>query len=76
MEVKVIFFGVIKEKMGKDFSILKAVDTNTLLNELKTQYSFLNTLDFKLAVNQQLIFSNTILNEGDEVALLPPFSGG
>ncbi len=76
MEVKVIFFGVIKEKIGKDFSIVKVLDTNTLMNEFKTQYSFLNTLDFKLAVNQQLIFLNTILNEGDEVALLPPFSGG
>ncbi len=31
---------------------------------------------FRYAVNQELVDENHLLKDGDEVALLPPFSGG
>ncbi len=36
----------------------------------------LNTMSFKVAVNQSVVDTNLIITENDEIALLPPFAGG
>jgi len=40
------------------------------------QYPVLKNKSFKIAVNQQMATNNTVINENDEIALLPPFAGG
>jgi sulfur-carrier protein len=75
--VKVLFFGSLEDVVGvkeKDFSGTKTSDS--LLKILKSDYPELNNKTFQVAVNQQIINQNTTLNNGDVIALLPPFAGG
>ncbi|WP_339653285.1 MoaD/ThiS family protein [uncultured Salegentibacter sp.] len=70
-------FGMIAEKLPEqEFEFPKKKDTEELLNSLYNEYPDLKELDFSLAVNQQLIQQNTSLEGDEEIALLPPFSGG
>ena len=46
-----------------------------LLNVLYDKYPALNSEEFQVAQNQELITLETILT-GNEIALLPPFAGG
>ena len=39
-------------------------------------YPALSKMNFKIAINRELTESNLNLNDGDQVALLPPFAGG
>jgi len=36
----------------------------------------LKEINYKIAVNQTLADDSLLLNENDEIALLPPFAGG
>ncbi len=51
-------------------------DSDELLKALHTAYPFLENLKFTLAVDKQLVQENTPLKGSEEIALLPPFSGG
>ncbi len=53
-------------------------DVNALLEVLKEQYPKLGNLiePLIISVNREYATYDTILKEGDEVALLPPVSGG
>jgi len=74
--IKVLFFGSIASKSGQHEMLLDAEDCSTLADVLK-----LSGCDaFKpllVAVNQQQEHDlSTAVHDGDEVALMPPFSGG
>jgi molybdopterin converting factor small subunit len=44
---------------------------------LQERFQGINSeLRYALAVNQQVVAHNQVLNEGDVVAVLPPVSGG
>lgn len=60
--------GIVLESIPKD--------TKTLMSVLKTTYPILQGENFSIAVNKKLMTENGSIREGDEVALLPPFSGG
>ena len=51
-------------------------DLESLVNQLKQKYSGLTETQFSIAVNQDVTKENLELSDGDEVALLPPFTGG
>lgn len=51
-------------------------DTVQLAAWLHNSYPQLKGLSYVLAVNRKIIHDNTHLMQGDEVAVLPPFSGG
>lgn len=51
-------------------------DTEALKMWLAINYPNLKNLKITIAVNKQIVHSKTILSDGCEVALLPPFSGG
>lgn len=52
------------------------LNTDMLLKEIKARFPGFAGTSFKIAVNQELTESNCLLKDGDEVALLAPFSGG
>jgi len=75
--VQVRYFGSIAEITGKEQERFQFSGKFTdLLETLKTKYSLLQTADFQVSVNFTIIQDNPILNDGDEIALLPPFAGG
>ena len=77
MNISVLFFGQIADIAGKDNLDISNVDTS---NELKSRlcelYPALNETTYSVAVNKEIVQTNTQLKDGDTVALLPPFSGG
>ncbi|MBC8266689.1 MAG: MoaD/ThiS family protein [Flavobacteriales bacterium] len=77
MRIKVLFFGVLEDvTKKKEMSISDFSDTDSLLKALKNEFAELNEKTFQIAVNQTIINKNTTLNNGDTIALLPPFAGG
>jgi molybdopterin synthase sulfur carrier subunit len=55
---------------------MKAKDTDDLQAQIGKLYPVLQSKNYLIAVNEFIVTGNTILEEDDMVALLPPFSGG
>ena len=81
MKVKVKFFASYKEALGLDeldLELEEDSNVNSLLGTLRKDYPKLGNLLETLVVSVNLEYAGfeTKLKEGDEVALLPPVSGG
>ena len=74
--VTIKVFGQLSDITGRAEWQLQANDTDDLKSQMQTLYPALRTKNYLIAVNELLIKENTILNDADTVALLPPFSGG
>jgi molybdopterin synthase sulfur carrier subunit len=70
------YFGMITDITGCSNEELEVADRAELEALLFTKYPSLKHCRFRIAVNQQIQDENYTLKPGDEVALLPPFSGG
>ena len=83
MQVQVLFFGMLREQMGRSgqpaelpegssvgdlLRILPAQSSNPHMPELWSRLA--------VAVNREYATASHTLRDGDEVALLPPVSGG
>ena len=78
MRVRVLFFGILKELAGKSSDELDLPDHSTvrdLLQHYEPQIAHLKS-SLAVAVNQQYAALDAELHANDEVALLPPVSGG
>jgi len=77
MEVKVLFFGVLAEVTGTNIKIYRDVKSLGDL-KLRIQDDFPEVVhyNFRISLNNVLIDNDPLLNNGDEVALMPPFAGG
>ena len=81
MRVRVLFFGVLKDLAGKSSDWLDLPEGASVRDVLTSYASRIPRLQeslasLALAVNQQYAGPDTKLKPGDEVALLPPVSGG
>ena len=72
----VLYFGVLTEVTGRTSEECSAENGAALLSDLNKKYLLLKDYSFALTVNQKVVKENVSLNDGDEVALLPPFAGG
>ena len=78
MEIEIIIFGQLTYifKTGKLRYRCAASDTDGLIDDLNKKYPGFENAKYTIAVNKQTITQNSTLQEGDVVALMPPFSGG
>jgi molybdopterin converting factor subunit 1 len=81
VQIRILFFGVLKDIVGRSQDELKMPEGSSVADILAHCESQLPGLKKSLssvaiAVNQQYTGRDTKLREGDEVALLPPVSGG
>ena len=81
MRVRVLFFGMLKEMVGKSTDTIDLPDDASVADILQRYESQIPRLkavrpSLALAVNQQYASPCTKLKSGDEVAMLPPVSGG
>jgi molybdopterin converting factor subunit 1 len=81
MRVRVLFFGMLKDLAGTSGDSLELPDGALVRNVLEHYALHLPRLKASLtslavAVNQQYASADTELKSNDEVALLPPVSGG
>ena len=75
MRVKV--FGQLVDIMGSDLiEVADVINSDELISSLQSKYTMLKNVKYKIAVNRNIIHSNTMLQRDAEIALLPPFSGG
>lgn len=81
MQVRVLFFGVLKDVAGRSSDVLTLPDQATAADVIKhyeERMTGLRGMLFSIAVsvNQEYAAADVQLHAGDEVALLPPVSGG
>lgn len=83
MIIKIRFFAMLKTKVGKEeanLTVPENISFDKLKDILKKEFpsiaEFIDRKSLMISVNQEFADKNTIIKDGDEVALLPPFSGG
>jgi molybdopterin converting factor subunit 1 len=91
MRVKVLYFGMLKDRFGateEQIALPGKANVEELLGLLRgrTSNSLMNNeaggaderfwQSLAVAVNREYASPSVVLREGDEVALLPPVSGG
>jgi len=77
MQVKVLFFGILAEVTGtncKHYSDVKS--TRDLKLRIQDEFPEVVHYNFRISLNSVLTDNDLLLNDGDEVALMPPFAGG
>lgn len=77
MKVTILVFGNIADIIRQPLLVVDDMkDTDTLITYLQNEYPNLHNLRYVISLNKKIIQQNEILHDGDELALLPPFSGG
>lgn len=79
MRVKVLYFGVLKDGFGREGEALELAEGASvadLVAACRGRFGGAAWESIAVAVNQEYARASDVLKEGDEVALLPPVSGG
>lgn len=81
MRLRVLYFAVFRERIGKSDDMLELADGATVagaLDALAARHDAVARLRgrFRVAVNQDFVDDNHVLRDGDELALIPPVAGG
>lgn len=81
MKLNVRFFALYRDRAGTSRRCLELPENSKvsdLLKVIRSHYPQLapTNVDIVVAVNAEYADENTILSEEDEVALIPPVSGG
>jgi molybdopterin converting factor small subunit len=76
MAVKIQLFGQLKQIIGSTELTTEAADTNGLVREMAARFPELENLNYLVAVDRNIIQGNTPIKADQELALLPPYSGG
>lgn len=81
MKLRVLYFAVFREKIGREDDVLELADgarVRDAIAALAAQHPPIARLAgrFRVAVNQDFTDDDHALAEGDELALIPPVAGG
>lgn len=84
MTIKVRFFAALREQVGHDVVEVSAPasgDIAGLLANIREQLgervvAALNGRDVRVALNREFVGNDCALHDGDEVAFMPPITGG
>lgn len=75
---KVLFFAHLRDAVGEDFLRLDVAGKTVaeLKAELSSKYELPKLDTVMTAVNEEFAKDDEVIQEGDEVAFIPPVSGG
>src|SRR5437899_12345099 len=81
MNIRVIYFGMLKDAVGRQIDDVTLPANSTLADLVNDRIGHTPVIDnfrtvLAFSVNQQYAQLSTALQDGDEVAMLPPVSGG
>ena len=74
--MKIFFFGRLRDGAPPGPVPSDICDTDALRAWLGRRRPELMAASVRIAVNDEMILGNRVLDDGDEVAFLPPMSGG
>ena len=79
--MRVLYFGVLKDAFGRgveEMELTEGASVADLIAACRGRYAGVADVwdSMAVAVNQEYARAEVVLREGDEVALLPPVSGG
>tara|TARA_B100000427_G_C15376347_1_gene536764 strand:- start:267 stop:512 length:246 start_codon:yes stop_codon:yes gene_type:complete len=80
IKITIKCFSQVKYALGLDSLVLE-LEEGTTLNQLeilirKKANGKLDNVVLRIAINKKYSISNNILNDGDEIAFIPPVQGG
>ncbi len=80
MKIQILAFGIARDILGSSFTDLD-IEANKSLGTLRTELlakypNFEKLAALAFAVNEEYQGEDFILSNGDEVAIIPPVSGG
>jgi len=81
MKIKVLFFASCRDIVGTkelDLEVQEGFRVRDLKRNLLEEYPRIATLNdvLSVAINAEYVGESVLLNPGDEVAFIPPVSGG
>ena len=81
MHVNVLLFGALKDLRAREKETVELPEQATVAEFLRGFFAVAPQLEkyagsLAIAVNQEYALPTQVLREGDEIALLPPVSGG
>jgi len=81
MQCQVLLFAQLAESIGKDrimIELSSGATVNEALNELAQKHETIAKMrkSIAVAINEQYCNTETEINDGDTIALIPPVSGG
>ena len=77
MKIKLLFFGVLTDVVGQNNPELEQfTDLDSVKSYVKENYPKVMDYSHIVSVNREIVQENMPLKDGDEVAFLPPFTGG
>lgn len=81
MRIQVLFFGQLKDIVGQaggDLELAAGSSVGTVFDHYASQYPRLREMSASIAIAQNHEFAqrDAVLSDGDEIALMPPVSGG
>jgi len=74
MTIRLLYFAALKEKMGKSQDSCELIPGDTPAIVARRVLGFDTSLVF--AVNDELVQSDFVLSENDQLAFIPPMAGG
>jgi len=77
-QLQIKSFGMIADVVGSTYILenFDGGDAELLKSILCEKFPRLSQLTFSIAVNKVISSEKTVISQDDEIALLPPFSGG
>ncbi len=80
MKLNILAFGIAKDIIGQrsfEYEMAEASQVKDLLLQIQGKYPALDGLtSLRVAVNSEYVANDCLLQESDEVVLIPPVSGG
>lgn len=77
MELEIISFGKVAEVINnQQLKVSNVSNTDELKEYLEKSFPLLSKMNYKLAVNKNIVQENYELKNNDIIAIMPPFSGG
>ena len=80
MNIRILLFGVARDIVGDttiDIEVQENENVGAIMTRLRSSYPAFNDLkSLMVAVNSEYADESQIINNSDEIALIPPVSGG